>query len=182
SGNIGEESDVSKAIDVCRERFGRLDNVINCTGIGADTIAVEESDPLQEFRRVFDANISGPFNVIRLAAPLMADNRPINGCRGVIINISMVPGIDSQRSVAYSSTSGAIASMTLPLARDLANQCVRCVTIEVCQASDNHPLDQSLALDQSIGHLVQRVIENPMMNGEVIKVDGGLRHAIPPKL
>ncbi|XP_050516014.1 3-hydroxyacyl-CoA dehydrogenase type-2 isoform X2 [Diabrotica virgifera virgifera] len=140
-----------------------------------------------------NVNTIGTFNVIRLSVGLIGQNDPDqHGCRGVVVNTASVAAYDGQMGqVAYSASKGAIAGMTLPLARDLASQGIRVVTIapglfktplfdalpdKVVQfLSKSVPFPPRLGNPEEFAHLVQSVIENPMMNGEVIRLDGALR-------
>ena len=151
---------------------------------------------LEEFKRVLDVNAAGTFNVIRWACHVMADNQPdAQGQRGVIINTASVAAYEGQiGQVAYAASKGAIVSMTLPLARDLSNMGVRVCAIapgvfhtpmlaalpaKVRLLLGNMvPFPARLGNSDDYAQLAQAVIENPYLNGEVIRLDGALR--MPP--
>jgi 3-hydroxyacyl-CoA dehydrogenase/3-hydroxy-2-methylbutyryl-CoA dehydrogenase len=151
---------------------------------------------LDEFKRVINVNVGGTFNVIRWACHIMADNQPdAQGQRGVIINTASVAAYEGQiGQVAYAASKGAIVSMTLPLARDLSNMGVRVCAIapgvfhtpmlstlpEKVQTllGNMVPFPARLGHSDDYAHLAQSIIENPYLNGEVIRLDGALR--LPP--
>lgn len=151
---------------------------------------------LKEFQRVMNINVAGTFNVIRWACHTMADNQvDSGGQRGVIINTASVAAYDGQiGQIAYAASKGAIVSMTLPLARDLSNMGVRVCTIapgvfhtpmlaalpeKVRTLLGNMvPFPPRLGRSDDFAHLAQAIIENPYLNGEVIRLDGALR--MPP--
>jgi len=196
NGNVVNEQDVKNALDKCNSQFGRLDAVINCAGIGIAkrvyNFTKQSPHSLDEFRRVLEVNTLGTFNVNRLCVGLIGKNEPINSLRGILINTASVAAFDGQiGQVAYSASKGAIVGMTLPIARDLAFQGIRCVTIapglfdtpllaslpETVRKSlaDSVPCPQRLGITDEYAHLVQAIIENPMINGEVIRIDGAIR-------
>ena len=132
---VTSEADVSSAIALARERFGRLNTAVNCAGIG---IAVKTynarkrvAHPQEPFSKVLSVNVGGTFNVLRLAAAEMAEGEADeDGQRGVMINTASVAAYDGQRGqAAYSASKGAIVGMTLPIARDLAEVGIRVCTI-----------------------------------------------------
>lgn len=195
--NIVKEEDVNQALDKIKEKFGKLDIVVNCAGIGVAIITYnfnkQRPHPYEEFQKVLHVNTNGTFNVCRLACQLIALNEPdIGGERGVIVNTASIAAFDGQKGqVAYGASKGAIASMTLPMARDLSRIGVRVMTIapglfdtpllsslpdKVRQVlSDTVPFPPRLGDPSEFGHLVQCIIENRMLNGEVIRLDGALR-------
>lgn len=147
---------------------------------------------MESFKRVIQVNAIGTFNVCRLAVGLMGENEPVNSLRGLLVNTASVAAFDGQiGQIAYSASKGAIVSMTLPLARDLAPQGIRCVTIapglfntpllhslpeKVKKAlAETVPCPSRLGETEEYAHLVQTIVENPMLNGEVIRLDGALR-------
>ena len=178
---------------------GDLRVCVNCAGIGwaERTLARDGSSAaLDPFQRVVEVNLIGTFNVIRLAAAAIARTDPVEGERGVIVNTASVAAFDGQiGQAAYSASKGGIVGMTLPIARDLAVSLIRCVTI--APGLFDTPLLASLpeparvALGATIPHparlgrpeeyaaLVTHIVENPMLNGEVIRLDGAIR--MPPK-
>ena len=173
--------------------------LINAAGIGISQRVVSKDGPapLEGFERVIRVNLIGTYNCIRLAAAAMAVNEPdAGGERGVIINTASIAAFDGQiGQSAYSASKGGIAGMTLPLARDLSKLCIRVMTIapgifdtpllgtlppevrQVLGASVPHPA--RLGRPDEYAHLAQHIIENSMLNGEVIRIDGALR--MPPK-
>ncbi|XP_072401235.1 3-hydroxyacyl-CoA dehydrogenase type-2 [Diabrotica undecimpunctata] len=195
--NVISEEDVKNALTAAKDKFGRLDNVINCAGIGVafKTYNFKKNVPhsLEDFAKVLQVNTIGTFNVIRLAVGVIGENDPDqHGCRGVVVNTASIAAYDGQMGqVAYSASKGAIAGMTLPLARDLASQGIRVITVapglfktplfdalpdKVIQfLSKSVPFPPRLGNPEEFAHLVQSVIENPMMNGEVVRLDGALR-------
>lgn len=198
--DVTSEEAVLAALQKVKDEFGRLDFVVNCAGVGVAfrlyNFKKESPHGFDTFKQVLDINVSGTFNVTRLAVGLIGRNEPdANGLRGVVINTASVAAFDGQiGQVAYSASKAAIAGMTLPIARDLASQGIRCVTIapglfetpllmalpEKVQSylASLVPAPSRLGLPDEYAHVVQCVIENPMINGEVIRVDGALR--MPP--
>jgi len=195
--DVTSEMDVNKALDMVRDSFGRLDMLVNCAGIGVafKTYNFNKKLPhkLEDFQRVINVNAVGTFNVSRLSVGLMGDNQPNkDGQRGVIVNTASVAAYDGQMGqVAYSASKGAIVGMTLPMARDLSTQGIRVMTIapglfetpllmalpEKVQKflASTVPFPQRLGLPEEYAQMVQSIIENPMLNGEVIRLDGALR-------
>ena len=150
--------------------------------------------PLEQFTQVVTVNLIGTFNVVRLAAAAMAATDPVDGERGVIVNTASVAAFDGQvGQCAYSASKGGVVGMTLPLARDLAPSLVRVMTIapglfdtpmmqglpEAARASlgAQVPMPSRLGAPVEFAALVQHVVENPMLNGEVIRLDGAIRMA-----
>ncbi len=131
--NVTSEESVSEAINNVVEHFGRIDVCVNCAGIafGIKTMGKDGPHPLDAFKKILDINVTGTFNVFRLAAEKMSENVPNEeGERGVIINTASVAAYEGQKGqVAYSATKGAIVGMTLPVARDLAFYGIRICTI-----------------------------------------------------
>lgn len=198
--DVTSEEAVQDALKKVKSEFGRLDFVVNCAGVGVAfrLYNFNKSLPhsLDTFRQVIDINVSGTFNVTRLAVGLIGENEPdVNGLRGCVINTASIAAYDGQiGQVAYSASKAAICGMTLPIARDLGAQGIRCVTIapglfetpllmslpEKVQKylASLVPAPSRLGLPDEYAHMVQSVIENPMLNGEVIRIDGSLR--MPP--
>lgn len=195
-GNVLKDDDVNKAINEAKDKFGHLSAVVNCAGIGyAARIYDKKRDkihPLDEFRKVLEVNTMGTFNVARLSAPHLINNEDVAGQRAVIIMTSSVAAYDAQvGQAAYAASKGAVNGMTLAIARDLCNFGVRCVTIAPglfntpllqalpdkvrVQLASTVPCPARLGEPIEYGHLVQAIIENPMLNGEVIRLDGALR-------
>jgi NAD(P)-dependent dehydrogenase (short-subunit alcohol dehydrogenase family) len=197
--DIRDEGQVAALVDEVLERFGRLDGVVNCAGIGvsARVLGRDEVHSLALFRTCIETNLLGTFNVIRLVAAALARAEPgVDGERGVIVNTASVAAYDGQiGQAAYAASKGGIVAMTLPLARELARIGVRVVTIapglfatpmvgqlrpEVQQAlGDSVPFPRRLGQPREFAALVCQAIENPMLNGETIRLDGALR--LPPR-
>ncbi|XP_023693378.1 3-hydroxyacyl-CoA dehydrogenase type-2 isoform X2 [Paramormyrops kingsleyae] len=195
--DVTSEADVRSAVALAREKFGRLDLAVNCAGIAVavKTYNFKKDVPhsLEDFTRVLTVNAAGTFNVIRLAVGEMGKNEPnADGHRGCIINTASVAAFDGQvGQVAYSASKGAIVGMTLPIARDLAPMGIRVVTIapglfstpllaglpEKVQSflARQVPFPSRLGDPTEYAHLVTSLAENPMINGEVIRLDGALR-------
>lgn len=170
--------------------------VVNCAGTGliGRVLADGRVLPLEAFTAVVEINLVGTFNVLRLAAERIARTDPVDGERGVIVNTASVAAYDGQiGQAAYAASKAAIAGMTLPLARDLADRLIRVVTIapgmfdtpllaalpEPARASlaDQVPHPRRLGRPGQFAQLVEHVIANPMLNGEVIRLDGAIRMA-----
>jgi NAD(P)-dependent dehydrogenase (short-subunit alcohol dehydrogenase family) len=193
--DVSDEAQVQAAIDTARETFGDIRVLVNCAGIGAAlrTIGKEGVHPLEVFERVIRVNLIGTFNCIRLIAVAMTENEPNEqGERGVIINTASVAAYDGQiGQAAYSASKGGIVGMTLPIARDLSRSGIRVMTIAPgifdtpLMASLPEParisLGQQVPFPSRLGdpaeyaQLAQAIIENPMLNGEVIRLDGAIR-------
>jgi NAD(P)-dependent dehydrogenase (short-subunit alcohol dehydrogenase family) len=196
--DVTDEAAVTSALDTA-ETMGPLRIVVNCAGTG-NAIRVLSRDgvfPLDAFRKVVDINLVGTFNVLRLAAERIAKTEPIgpNGEeRGVIINTASVAAFEGQiGQAAYSASKGGVVGLTLPVARDLASHLIRVVTIapglfdtpllaslpEEARASlgKQVPHPSRLGNPDEYGALAVHIIENPMLNGEVIRLDGAIRMA-----
>ena len=195
------KADVSDAaaVDAIINQAAPFRILINAAGIGISqrVVSKEGPAPLDGFERVIRVNLIGTYNCIRLAAAAMAVNElDQDGERGVIINTASIAAYDGQiGQSAYAASKGGIVGMTLPLARDLSKLCIRVMTIapgifdtpllgtlppeirQVLGASVPHPA--RLGRPAEYAHLVQHIIENSMLNGEVIRIDGALR--MPPK-
>lgn len=197
STDVTSEADVTKALEQCKSKFGKLDVVVNCAGIGVafKTYNFNKNLPhrLEDFTKVLTVNTIGTFNVIRLSSGLIGQNQPnADGQRGVIINTASVAAYDGQMGqAAYSASKGAIVGMTLPIARDLSSQGIRVMTIapglfetplllalpeKVRQyLAKTVPFPSRLGNPDEFAQLAQSIVENPMLNGEVIRLDGALR-------
>ena len=193
----GEE--VSAAISKAVAKFGSISIAINCAGIGRAmrTVTKEGPHPLELFNKVIAVNLSGTFNVIRLAAAQMAKNQPgPDGERGVIVNTASVAAFDGQiGQVAYSASKGGVVAMTLPIARDLASLGIRICTIAPgtfetpmlagLPEANRKALAAQIPFPQRLGRpteyaaLARHIVENEMLNGETIRLDGALR--MPPR-
>ncbi|XP_014087462.1 3-hydroxyacyl-CoA dehydrogenase type-2 [Bactrocera oleae] len=195
--DVTSEKDVQTAVQTAKEKFGRLDLVVNCAGTATavKTYNFNKDVPhrLEDFTRVVMINTVGTFNVIRLAAGVMGINEPNkDGQRGVIINTASVAAYDGQiGQAAYSASKAAVVGMTLPIARDLSTQGIRVCTVApglfntpMLQGlpekvrtflAKSVPFPQRLGEPSEYAHLVQSIYENPLMNGETIRIDGALR-------
>ncbi|MBX7433421.1 3-hydroxyacyl-CoA dehydrogenase [Mycobacterium sp. Y57] len=193
--NVTDPEQVGAALDAAEE-MGPLRIDVNCAGIGnaAKTLSKDGPFPLDGFKKVVEVNLIGTFNVIRLAAERMAKTEPINGERGVIINTASVAAFEGQiGQAAYSASKGGVVGMTLPIARDLSRELIRVVTIAPGlfktpllgslpqEAQDSlgkqvpHPA--RLGDPDEYGALAVHIVENPMLNGETIRLDGAIRMA-----
>ena len=177
--------------------MGKLMGLVNCAGIaiGAKTVGKEGPHPLDQFARVINLNLTGGFNRIRLAATAMSKNEPEpTGERGVLISTASVAAYDGQiGQAAYAASKGGIVGMTLPIARDLARNGIRNMTIapgifgtpmlfgmpkEVQEAlAASVPFPSRLGTPDDYAKLVQAIVTNEMLNGEVIRLDGAIRLA-----
>jgi NAD(P)-dependent dehydrogenase (short-subunit alcohol dehydrogenase family) len=197
--DVTQTSGVQSAVDTAVEEFGALHIVVNCAGVGfPGRVLTGEGSPidLERFEFVVRVNLIGTFNVIRLAAAQIAGQEPIGDERGVIVNTASIAAFDGQiGQTAYAASKGGIVGMTLPMARDLASKLIRCVAI--APGAFDTPMLAGLpaeSRDRIAGHiphprrlgrpeeyalLARHVIENPMINGEVIRLDGALR--MPPR-
>ena len=193
--DVADAASIQAAIDSAVASFGRLDGSINCAGVlgAARILGREGPHDLGLFRRVVEINLIGTFNVLRLAAAAMAANPPReDGERGVIVNTSSVAAFEGQTGqAAYAASKGGVASLTLPAARELGRHGIRVVAIAPgtfdtpMMAGVNDEVRVSLAAQvpfpKRLGHpgefaaLVQHVLENTMLNGTVLRLDGGLR-------
>lgn len=193
--NVTEEDSMQAAVQAAVEKFGGLHILINCAGIGSAEKVLGKTGPasLASFNRVIAVNLIGTYNAIRLAAAAMAENAPTeSGERGVIINTASVAAFDGQiGQAAYSASKGGIVGMTLPIARELARYGIRVMTIapgifdtpllaglpEPARLSlgQQVPFPPRLGRPDEYAALARHIIENEMLNGEVIRLDGGLR-------
>jgi len=193
--DVTDEVAVTAALDIA-ESLGPVRIVINCAGTGnaIKTLSKDGPFPLDLFKKVVEINLIGTFNVIRLGAQRIAKTEPINGERGVIVNTASVAAFDGQiGQAAYSASKGGVVGMTLPIARDLSRELIRVVTIAPGlfdtpllawlpeQAKESlgkqvpHP--SRLGKPDEYGALAVHIVENPMLNGEVIRLDGAIRMA-----
>lgn len=195
AADVTDEAGVAEALDVA-ESMGPVRINVNCAGIGnaIKTLSKNGPFPLDGFRKVVEVNLIGTFNVVRLSAERIAKTEPIAGERGVIINTASVAAFDGQiGQAAYSASKGGVVGMTLPIARDLSRELIRVVTIapglfktpllgslpEEAQKSlgQQVPHPARLGDPDEYGALAQHIVENPMLNGEVIRLDGAIRMA-----
>ena len=195
STDLSKPSTAEAGVRMALEAFGRVEILVNCAGIAAvgRILGKHGLMPLEEFTRVIDVNLTGTFNVIRLALPHMAQNEPSEtGERGVIVNTASIAAFDGQiGQAAYAASKAAIAGLTLPLAREFARHAIRVMAI--APGPFETPLMASLPREaqESLGAaipypprlgnpgefaaLVRHIIENTYLNGEVIRLDGALR-------
>ncbi|MFW6094043.1 MAG: 3-hydroxyacyl-CoA dehydrogenase [Pseudomonadota bacterium] len=194
--NVTSEEDVEKAVAATMDAFGAIHVCCNYAGIGnaIKTVGKDGPFPLDKFKQVIDINLIGTFNVLRLAANEMQKNEPYNefGGRGCIINTASVAAYEGQiGQAAYSASKGGIVGMTLPIARDLSTIGIRCNTIvpglihtPLFQGAPDKVIDalsaqvlypKRLGRADEIAHVATMLIENEYMNGECIRMDGGIR-------
>ncbi|WP_306459365.1 SDR family NAD(P)-dependent oxidoreductase [Aeromicrobium wangtongii] len=193
AGDVTDPEAVQVAVDSA-VALGPLGIVVNCAGIGLARRVVGRSGPfpLDSFEHVVRVNLLGTFNVLRLAAQAMADGPEEDGERGVVVNTASAAAFDGQiGQAAYSASKAGIAGMTLPLARDLARHLIRVNTIapgffrtplvdlqpEEVQASllDQVPHPNRAGSPDEFAALVEHIVENPMLNGETIRLDAAMR-------
>jgi NAD(P)-dependent dehydrogenase (short-subunit alcohol dehydrogenase family) len=192
--DVTEPEEVAAAVEEAVTSFGGLHVAVNCAGIGWAQRVLSRNGPhdYEVFGKVVQINLLGTFNVLRLAAERMAAQEPVGEERGVIINTASVAAFDGQiGQIAYAASKGGVASMTLPAARDLARHQIRVLTIapgtfdtpmlrglpeERRQAlAEDIPHPNRLGEPSDFGLLVRQIVENAYLNGEVIRLDGGLR-------
>lgn len=194
--DVTDEDAVAAAVATAAE-LGRLNVAVNCAGIGPPARIVARDGapaPLDGFRRVLEVNLVGTFNVLRLAAAEMVRHDADGEERGVIVNTASAAAFDGQiGQAAYSASKGGVVGMTLPIARDLADKRIRVVTIapglfatplllglpqealDSLGAQVPHP--SRLGDPSEFALLVEHIVENPMLNGETIRLDGAIRMA-----
>ncbi len=194
--DVTDEASVENAVSVA-QGLGTLSGVINCAGIAIaeKTLSKKGAHDLARFSKVIQINLIGTFNVIRLASLAMAMNEPNEGGeRGVIVNTASVAAYDGQMGqAAYAASKGGVVGLTLPIARDLARNGIRVMTIapgifetpmlaglpEAARVSlgQQVPFPSRLGKPSEYANLVQHIISNEMLNGEVIRLDGAIRMA-----
>lgn len=197
--DVTNETEVQAAVDLATSELGGLHVLVNCAGVGwPGRVLTREGKPtdLERFEAVIRINLIGTFNVIRLAAAQMASQEPDGEERGVIVNTASIAAFDGQiGQAAYAASKGGVAGLTLPVARDLAAKLIRCATIapgifdtpmlaglpEEARAklAENVPHPHRLGDPAEYAALVRHIVENPMINGEVIRLDAALR--MPPR-
>jgi NAD(P)-dependent dehydrogenase (short-subunit alcohol dehydrogenase family) len=194
--NVTDETSVAGGIAQAMAAFGAIHGCVNCAGVGsaAKTFGKDGPFPLAEWNRTISINLTGTFNVIRLCAEQMAKNAPVNpdGLRGVVVNVASVAAYEGQiGQAAYSASKGGIVGMTLPIARDLSSLGIRVNTIApglidtpLFAALPSEVVDglaksvlypKRLGRPAEIAHLAICIIENDYLNGETIRIDGGIR-------
>ena len=197
TADVGDEEQVQAAIDLAAE-LGTLRVVVCCAGVATPGRVLGRRGvlPLANFRRVVEVNLVGTFNVLRLGAAAMAANEPLDGDRGLVVMTASVAAFDGQvGQAAYAASKGGIAALTLSAARDLAGHAIRVMTIAPgvmetpmmaglpeaartsLEALAPHPA--RLGRPEEYAALVEHLIANPLLNGEVIRLDGALR--MPPR-
>jgi NAD(P)-dependent dehydrogenase (short-subunit alcohol dehydrogenase family) len=197
--DVTSEESVQSAVDLAMQTFGNLRGAINCAGIGiaARVVGKSGAHPLDVFEKVIQVNLVGTFNVIRLAAKVMETEEPMPGTtgeRGVIINTASVAAFDGQiGQAAYSASKGGVVGMTLPIARELAQFGIRVMTIapgtfdtpmlaglpEPARQSlgQQVPFPPRLGRPDEFAQLARDIVQNEMLNGTVIRLDGAIRMA-----
>lgn len=182
------------AVVAAAQAMGTLRGLINCAGVAPaiKTVGKEGPHPLEAFQRAININLVGTFNMCRLAADAMSKTDAVNNERGVIINTASVAAFDGQMGqAAYAASKAAVVGLTLPMARDLARSGIRVMTIAPGifetpmllgmpqEVQDNLgkmvPFPSRLGKPDEYAHLVKSIIENMMLNGETIRLDGAIR-------
>lgn len=193
--NVTDEASVQAAVDLCTSGFGGIHGAINCAGVAPGERVVGKTGPhsLANFRRAIEINLIGTFNVIRLAAQAMSMRAPApSGERGIIVNTSSVASFEGQiGQAAYAASKAGVNGMTLPIARELAKLGIRVMTIapgifdtpmlQGMSAEIRASLGAQIPFPSRLGRpdeyaaLVKHIIENELLNGEVIRLDGAIR-------
>lgn len=194
--DVREEDEVQAAVDKAAEADGGLRIAVSCagTGIPIKVASSKGPHPLDAFKVIIDINLIGTFNVMRLAAfRMLSDNEPDDeGERGVVINTASVAAFEGQvGQIAYSASKGGVVGMTIPAARDLADKGIRVNTIapglfdtpllgalpqeQRDALGAQVPFPSRLGRPAEYGQLVESIVENPMLNGETIRLDGAIR-------
>ena len=191
--------EVQAAVDLCSEAFGGLHINVNCAGVGFPGRVLTRdgtATDLERYEFVVRVNLVGTFNVLRLAAAQMAAQDPDGEERGVIVNTASIAAFEGQiGQAAYASSKGGIVGMTVPVARDLASRLIRCVAVAPgtmdtpmlaglpedarAKLAEGIPHPHRLGRPEEYAALVKHIVENPMLNGETIRLDGALR--MPPR-
>ena len=192
--DVTNEADVAAAVALAQKEFGGVQGTVNCAGIagGEKVVGKDGAHSIANFARAININLIGTFNMIRLASVAMSQQAPNEeGERGVIINTASVAAFDGQ--AAYAASKAGVVGMTLPIARELARYGIRIMTIapglfetpmmaglpqEVQDSlGKTVPFPPRLGRSGEFAQLAQQIIENPMLNGECIRLDGALRMA-----
>jgi len=196
-GDVVDEDGVQAAVDLAGQAFGRLDILVCAAGVApaGRVLGRDGVHLLDRFRGALEVNLTGTFNAVRLAAEAMARNEPgPDGERGVIVTTASVAAFDGQiGQAAYAASKGGVAAMTLPLARELAAVGIRVMAVapgtfdtpllaglrdEARQSlAEQVPFPSRLGRPDEYAALVRHIVENQMLNGEVIRLDGALRMA-----
>ena len=195
--DVTDETSTQAAIDAATAAFDALHGLVNCAGVGPamKVLGRRGAHRIEDFAKTVDINLIGTFNAIRLAAAAMVDNAPSEaGERGVIVNTASVAAFDGQiGQAAYSASKGGVVAMTLPIARELAEHGIRVMTIapgifdtpmlaalpEKARESlgQQVPFPKRLGKPEEYAALVEHIVTNQMLNGEVIRLDGAIRMA-----
>ncbi len=196
AGDVSDEGQVQAAIDKALQHFGAIHINVNSAGIGSagKTVGRDGAMPLDQFNRIIRVNLIGTFNVLRLCAATMSKQAPVNSDneRGVIINVASVAAYDGQMGqAAYSASKGGIVSMTLPIARDLARDGIRVMTVApgifstpLMEASPQPVKDalvdmiqfpKRMGIPDEFGAMAVHIAQCAYLNGEVIRLDAGIR-------
>jgi NAD(P)-dependent dehydrogenase (short-subunit alcohol dehydrogenase family) len=197
AADVRDEEQVQAAVDAATG-LGQLRVAVSCAGVATPGRVIGKRGllPLEDFRTVVEINLVGTFNVLRLAASAMLANEPVDGDRGLVVMTASVAAYDGQiGQAAYSASKGGVVSLTLTAARDLAQQAIRVMTIapgvmetpmmaglpgetkSILEAQVPHP--PRLGRPEEYAQLVEAIVANPLLNGEVIRLDGALR--LPPR-
>ncbi|WP_042357615.1 3-hydroxyacyl-CoA dehydrogenase [Bacillus rubiinfantis] len=196
--NVSDEESVQTGMKQVIETFGAIHICVNCAGVGTPgkTLGKKGVLPLENFNKIIDINLAGTFNVLRLAANEMVNNEPLtdSGERGVIINTASVAAFDGQMGqAAYGASKAGVAGMTLPVARDLSEFGIRVNTIApglfltplantlpehiIKKLGDSVEFPKRLGRPSEFAELATFIMEQEYLNGEVIRLDGGIRMA-----
>ena len=193
--DVSDEANVKAAVDAAISAFGAIHTVVNCAGIviPAKLLSKGEPSPMASFTKTIEVNLLGTINVVRLTAAQMAKNTPnTDGERGAIINIASIAAFDGQiGQTSYSASKAAVVGMTLPMARELADIGIRVNTVapglfetpmmasmsEKVKAAlvQMSPFPKRLGYPSEFAALIRHIVENPMMNGETIRLDAAVR-------
>jgi len=193
--DVCNEDSVKNSIKETISKFGSLNGAINCAGVGSANKIASKAAPhsLELFQKVIEINLTGTFNVCRLVSHQLIQQKPdSDGERGILINVASIAAFDGQNGqVAYSASKGGIVSMTLVMARDLGRYGIRAMTIapglfetpmtRMIPDDSKKQLAKDVQFPQRMGQpidfaqLVLSIIQNPYLNGETIRLDGGLR-------
>ena len=195
--NVADDTSVAQGLDTAEQAHGIARILVNCAGVAPATKTVGKENvphPLDSFRKTIEVNLIGSFNVLSKFAARAASIEEIDGERGVIVNTASVAAFDGQiGQAAYSASKGGVVGMTLPIARDLASHKIRVMTIApgifLTPMVEGFPQNVQDALGAQVPHpsrlgkpaeyaqLVESIIRNPMLNGDVIRLDGAIRMA-----
>jgi NAD(P)-dependent dehydrogenase (short-subunit alcohol dehydrogenase family) len=195
--DVTDENNVKAAISSVKERFGRLDGIVNCAGVGSAVVTLGKRGPhpSKNWDMVLKINLYGTFNCCKYAAEVMAQNEPDDsGLRGVIVNVASVAAFEAQKGqVAYAASKGGVVAMSLPMARDLARYGIRVICVApgimdtpLMQMSSQKVKDNlmgSVVAPKRFGRmeefasLVAHIVDNRYMNAQTIRLDAGIRFA-----